>query len=167
MRMSLRWVLALFLPLTVAATAAAPAPLVQADPQTIRKAFAQAGGLAVLVNVWATWCGPCREEMPSIEALRVALEGKPFVVLAVNVGESSRAARAFADKLSLGFPLLLDRDTRAARAWKARVLPASFVIDAQGAIRYSYYGDLDWAAPEVREKIEALLPAAPMRHAGG
>ena len=97
----------------------------------------------------------------------MALEGKPFVVLAVNVGESSRAARAFADKLSLGFPLLLDRDTRAARAWKARVLPASFVIDAQGAIRYSYYGDLDWAAPEVREKIEALLPAAPMRHAGG
>lgn len=123
-------------------------------------------GKAVLVNFWATWCGPCREEMPSIEALRLSLEGKPFVVLAVNVGESGRVARNFADKLMLDFPLLLDRDTRTAKAWGARVLPASFVVDAQGKIRYSYYGDLDWSAPEVRAKIEALFPREPLRSAG-
>jgi len=123
-------------------------------------------GKAVLVNFWATWCGPCREEMPSIEALRLSLEGKPFVVLAVNVGESGRVARNFADKLMLDFPLLLDRDTRTAKAWGARVLPASFVLDPQGHIRYSYYGDLDWSAPEVRGKIEALFPRESLRSAG-
>ena len=123
-------------------------------------------GKAVLVNFWATWCGPCREEMPSIEALRLSLQGKPFVVLAVNVGESGRVARGFADKLMLDFPLLLDRDARAAKAWGARVLPASFVVDPQGKIRYSYYGNLDWSASEVRAKIEALLPREPLRSAG-
>jgi peroxiredoxin len=123
-------------------------------------------GKAVLVNFWATWCGPCREEMPSIESLRLSMQGKPFAVLAVNVGESGRVARDFANKLMLDFPLLLDRDTRTAKAWGARVLPASFVLDPQGRIRYSYYGDLDWAAPEVRAKIEALLPRESLRSAG-
>jgi peroxiredoxin len=123
-------------------------------------------GKIVLVNFWATWCGPCREEMPSIEALRLSMEGKPFVVLAVNVGESARVARDFAAKLMLGFPLLLDRDTRTAKAWGARILPASFVIGPDGAIRYSYYGDLDWASPEVRAKIDALVPGARLRNTG-
>ncbi len=66
----------------------------------------------------------------------------------------------------LDFPLLLDQDTSTAKAWKARVLPASFVIDPQGNIRYSYYGELDWTSPEVRAKIEALLPKEKLRSAG-
>jgi peroxiredoxin len=115
-------------------------------------------GSAVLVNFWATWCAPCLEEMPSIEALRTALQGKPFVVLAVNVGESARVAREFAGTMTLGFPLLLDRDTRTAKAWGARVLPASFVVGPDGRIRYGYLGALDWASPEVRTTIERLVP---------
>jgi peroxiredoxin len=115
-------------------------------------------GSAVLVNFWATWCVPCREEMPSIEALRAALQGKPFVVLAVNVGESARVAREFAGTMTLGFPLLLDRYTRTTKAWGARVLPASFVIGPEGRIRYGYLGALDWASPEVRSTIERLVP---------
>jgi peroxiredoxin len=114
-------------------------------------------GKAVLVNFWATWCGPCREEMPSMEALRVAMQGKPFVVLAVNVGEGARAARSFGEKMSLGFPLLLDRDTSTTRAWSARVLPASFVVGPDGTIRYSYLGAIDWASAEVRAAIEDLI----------
>ena len=136
---------------------AAPA-LELADVDGTLRRLADYRGKAVLVNFWATWCGPCREEMPSIESLRLSMEGKPFVVLAVNVGQSPRVARDFGEKLMLGFPLLLDRDTRAAKAWGARVLPASFVVGPDGAIRYSYFGDLDWSAPEVRAKIEALLP---------
>ena len=123
-------------------------------------------GKAVLINFWATWCAPCREEMPSIESLRLSMQGKPFAVLAVNVGQSGRVARDFARNLMLGFPLLLDSDTRTAKAWGAKVLPASFVIDPQGKIRYSYYGDLDWSSPEVRAKIEALLPPNRLRSAG-
>jgi peroxiredoxin len=123
-------------------------------------------GKAVLVNFWATWCAPCREEMPSIESLRLSMQGKPFAVLAVNVGQSGRVARDFGRKLMLEFPLLLDQDTRTAKAWGAKVLPASFVIDPQGKIRYSYYGDLNWSSPEVRAKIEALLPQDRLRSAG-
>ena len=115
-------------------------------------------GKVVLVNFWATWCAPCREEMPSMEALRGSLEKRPFVVLAVNVGEGARVARGFADKLSLQFPVLLDRDTKTTKAWGARILPASFVVGPDGAIRYSYLGAIDWNAAEVRTAIEALMP---------
>jgi peroxiredoxin len=112
----------------------------------------------VLVNFWATWCAPCREEMPSMQALRVSLKDRPFVVLAVNVGEGGRVARGFAEKMSLDFPLLLDRDTKTTKAWGARILPASFVIGPDGSVRYSYLGAIDWNTAEVRAAIEALMP---------
>jgi peroxiredoxin len=115
-------------------------------------------GKAVLVNFWATWCGPCREEMPSMEALRVAMQGKPFVVLAVNVGEGARVAQSFADQMSLGFSLLLDRDMKTTRAWGARILPASFVIGPDGTIRYSYLGAIDWASADVSAALAKILP---------
>jgi thiol-disulfide isomerase/thioredoxin len=116
-------------------------------------------GKTVLVNFWATWCEPCRAEMPSIERLRRSMEGKPFAVLAVNVGESGRVARDYAEKLPVSFAVLLDRDGRVTRAWSARVLPASYVIGPDGQIRYSYLGELDWSSAEVRSRIEALTPA--------
>jgi peroxiredoxin len=115
-------------------------------------------GKVVLVNFWASWCEPCRAEMPSLERLRSSLEGRPFEVVAVNVGDSARVAREFAEKLGVGFTVLLDRDGRATRAWGAKVLPASFVIGADSAIRYSYLGELDWSGPAARSRIEALLP---------
>ena len=114
-------------------------------------------GSVVLVNFWATWCEPCREEMPSMERLRAAMQGKRFVVLAVNVGEGARAARAFGERMRLGFPLVMDSDTKTARAWSARVLPASFIVGPRGDIRYSYFGAIDWARDDVRKSIEDLL----------
>jgi thiol-disulfide isomerase/thioredoxin len=144
-------------------TGGAPAPLELSDAEGTAHRLADYRGKVVLVNFWATWCVPCREEMPSIEALRQAMEGKPFVVLAVNVGEGARVARAFAQKLTLGFPLLLDRDTRTAKAWNARVLPASYLIGPDGTIRYSYLGELDWSSADVRARVEAMLPKNPDR----
>lgn len=120
-------------------------------------------GKVVLVNFWASWCEPCRAEMPSIERLRHAMQGRPFEVLAVNVGDSARVARQFAEKLSIGSTILLDRDGSTTRAWGARVLPASFVIGPDGSIRYSYLGELDWSAAEVRSSIETLIPGTTQR----
>ena len=161
MRLGLVLLLALALPAAAQplkpwAGGAAPALELQ-DAEGKLQRLADYRGRAVLVNFWATWCEPCREEMPSMERLRLAMQGKPFAVLAVNVGESGRTARAFGQKMQLGFPLLLDRDTKAARAWNARVLPASFVVDPQGDIRYSYFGAIDWARDDVRKAIEDLL----------
>src|SRR5436190_12400034 len=70
-----------------------------ADPDGKVHRLADYRGKVVLVNFWATWCAPCRAEMPSIERLRRSLDGKPFVVLAVNVAESARVAREFTEKL--------------------------------------------------------------------
>jgi len=132
-------------------------PLELADLDGKTQRLADYRGKVVLVNFWASWCEPCRAEMPSIERLRASLAGRPFAVLGVNVGESAAAARKFAATLPLGFPLLLDSDTRASRAWGARVLPATFLVGPDGVARFSYFGELDWSQPEVRAAVEKLM----------
>src|SRR5262249_35875933 len=115
-------------------------------------------GKVVLLNFWATWCTPCREEMPSMASLQESLRGRPFAVLAVNVGEGPGPAGGSGEKLGPAFPLLLARDMKPPRGWNARVLPASFVIGPDGKVAYSYLGAIDWNAPEVRKAIERLMP---------
>jgi thiol-disulfide isomerase/thioredoxin len=115
-------------------------------------------GRVVLVNFWATWCAPCLEEMPSIEKLRRSLDARRFAVLAVNVGEGQAKAAAFAEKMQIGgFNILLDRDIKTSRAWGARVLPATFIVDPDGKVRYSHYGALDWSRPDIRSAIARLI----------
>ena len=121
-------------------------------------ALADYRGKVVLVNFWATWCEPCRDEMPSIERLRRSFPGRPFAVLAVNLAEPETRIRAFLEKMPLDFPVLLDRDTSVAKAWRARILPATFIIGPDGRIRYSHLGELDWSQDSVRRAIAALLP---------
>jgi thiol-disulfide isomerase/thioredoxin len=115
-------------------------------------------GRVVLVNFWATWCEPCRDEMPSIEKLRRSLDARRFSVIAVNVAEGPRAAAGFMEKMGLGgFNVLLDRDMKTSRAWGARILPATFIVDPAGKVRYSYYGALDWSRSDVRSLIAKLI----------
>jgi thiol-disulfide isomerase/thioredoxin len=115
-------------------------------------------GQVVLLNFWATWCGPCREEMPSIGELKKRLAGRPFVVLAVNVNEPESRVRKFVSKLPFDFSVLLDTDGRATRQWKVRILPASFLIAGNGRIRYAATGELDWANEQVVGIVSELLP---------
>ena len=114
-------------------------------------------GKVVVVNFWATWCEPYRDEMPSLERLRTSFAGQPLDVLAVNLGEPVGRIEGFLKSMPLGFPTLLDRDTAAAKAWKARVLPATYVVGRDGRIRYVHYGELDWASEPVRKRIDELL----------
>jgi peroxiredoxin len=114
-------------------------------------------GKVVLVNFWATWCEPCRAEMPSMNALRRSLQGKPFEVLAVNLAEPLTRIEKYLDTLPLGFPVLRDRDSAVSKAWKARLLPASYVIGRDGRIRYVAYGEVDWTSDAVRSRVEQLL----------
>ena len=114
-------------------------------------------GSVVLVNFWATWCVPCREEMPSIDKLRSSLKGKPFEVLAVNLAEPLSRIEKFAAAVPVGFPLLRDRDGAVSKAWQAKLLPASFLIGRDGRIRYVAYGELDWSSEAVRARVAELL----------
>ena len=114
-------------------------------------------GNVVVLNFWATWCEPCRDEMPSFNKLKRSFEGKPVVVLAVNVGEGEGRIAEFLRKVPVDFPVLLDRDAAASRAWKVRLLPATFILGRDGRVRYSYAGERDWGEPDVRAKVTALL----------
>ena len=115
-------------------------------------------GKVVLINFWATWCGPCRDEMPSIQRLKDKLSGKPFVVLAVNLDEPESRIRKFLAQMKLDFPVLLDPERKTARAWQARILPASFVVGADGKIRYSLVGEINWDHEHIVARISELLP---------
>ena len=114
-------------------------------------------GKVVLVNFWATWCEPCRAEMPSIDRLRDSLKGKPFAVVAVNMAEPLSRIEKFSATMPLGFPLLRDRDGSVSKAWKAKLLPASYLIGRDGKIHYVAYGELDWSSEPVRQRVNELL----------
>jgi len=111
----------------------------------------------VLVNFWATWCEPCRDEMPSMQKLEARLAGQPFATLAVNLGESPPRVREFAERLGLGFPVLLDPNQDASREWRVRVLPSSFLVGPNGRVRYTVVGEMDWASESAVRTVRALL----------
>jgi thiol-disulfide isomerase/thioredoxin len=132
-------------------------PLALDDMQGRPHSLADYRGKVVLVNFWATWCEPCREEMPSIDRLRSSLKGQPFEVLAVNLAEPLSRIEKFVAQMPLGFPLLRDRDGAVGKAWKAKLLPASYLIGRDGRIRYVAYGELDWSSDAVRARVAELL----------
>jgi peroxiredoxin len=144
--------------LLVAALLTAPPPLALADAKGVTHRLSDYRGKVVLVNFWATWCEPCRDELPGIERLRTALAGRPFVILAVQMGGSARTAQDVAESLGLSFPLLLDRDSRATSAWGVNLLPTSFLIDAHGRVAYRHVGEVDWSSAAGRRRVERLLP---------
>jgi len=115
-------------------------------------------GKVVLINFWATWCAPCRDEMPSIQRLKEKLAGRPFVVLAVNLDEPESRIRKFRSEMKVDFTILLDPGRKVARAWDARILPASFVVGADGRVRYSLVGEIEWDHEHMVARITELLP---------
>jgi thiol-disulfide isomerase/thioredoxin len=115
-------------------------------------------GQVVLVNFWASWCPPCLAEMPSMQRLATALKDKPFRLLAVNVKESRSKAWKFMKLLKVNFTALLDSRGEAAEAWNVQIYPTSYLIDAEGRVRYVAYGPVEWDSQDIIQRIEALLP---------
>ena len=115
-------------------------------------------GKVILINFWATWCGPCRDEMPSIQSLKEKLAGKPFAVLAINLDEPESRVRTFLSQMKVDFTILLDPEKLTAKTWDARILPATFIVGPDGRIRYSLIGEINWGHEHVVSRISELLP---------
>ncbi|MDP3421792.1 MAG: TlpA disulfide reductase family protein [Thiobacillus sp.] len=121
--------------------------------------LAKLKGKVVLINFWATWCPPCRREMPSMERLSQRFKGQPFVVLAVDVGEDVDTIETFTSQLdtTLTFPILLDTRSHAMRAWRVAGLPTTFLVDKQGRIVASAIGGREFDHPEIVKTVGDLV----------
>ena len=120
-------------------------------------------GKVVLVNFWATWCPPCRREMPSIERLSHRLKGADFEILAVNVAENLDTVFSFTGTLDPvpTFPIVFDRDSSVLKAWPVRGLPTTFILDKQGRIAYRAVGGREFDDPAILAQLQSLLDERP------
>ena len=115
-------------------------------------------GAVTLVNIWATWCEPCKVEMPAMEKLFQSLAPRGFEIAAVSVDEGSpEDVRAFGRELGLSFDLLQDRSTRVQQIYQTTGVPESFLLNRDGVIVKRVIGAHDWSSPVNRGLIERLL----------
>jgi len=112
-------------------------------------------GHVVLVNLWASWCAPCRSETPALERLYEQERARGLVVLGIDQGESAIAAAGFAKDLKLRYPILLDEDQQYGRAYAAIGLPTSLVVDGSGRIVRGIDGELTLA--QMHEAVDPVL----------
>jgi len=114
-------------------------------------------GKVVFVNFWATWCKPCRDEMPSMEALNKAMAGRPFQMLAIVFNDDLDMANSFARRLGASFPVLANPGPELTEAYMITGVPETFLIDAEGILRHKFIGPYEWDTPEMRNLVQELF----------
>ncbi len=119
-------------------------------------ALAAEAGKLVIVHFFATWCEPCRDELRSLERLAETLDGRPFRILAVDVGEPADRIRRFLarNEISLRFPVLIDFDKQSMWAWDVEMLPTSYVLDRALCPLWKVAGALEWDVGPILSKLE-------------
>jgi thiol-disulfide isomerase/thioredoxin len=132
------------------------------DRDQKERTLAEFQGKVVLLNLWATWCEPCIREMPSLERLQASLAGRDFTVLALSQDRGGLPlVETFYQQHGLKLDMFVDKTTAAARSLKARGLPTTFLIDAEGREIGRFEGAADWDAPEAVALLRYYLPKPP------
>jgi thiol-disulfide isomerase/thioredoxin len=146
------------LPPGILATDARPAPALEL-PDTDGRTYelAASRGRWVFVHFWASWCGPCRYEMPAIQRMSRAIEGLPLAVILVNTAEEDDAVFSFLAVAAPDLDSLMDYDGVVTERWRPRGLPASFIVDPAGTIRYQALGGRPWDEPAYVDFLRRLV----------
>lgn len=120
--------------------------------------LSQFKGKPVLLNFWATWCGPCREELPSMQRMHEASKKNgEFHIIAISIDRSNlKKVNKYAEDLNLTFPILVDPDRETRKAYFIRGLPTSYLIDAEGKLRGFISGSRNWDSPASLELMKSL-----------
>jgi peroxiredoxin len=126
-----------------------PAPVVELnDLQGTARALTDYSGQVVLVNMWATWCPPCREEMPAMQAFYEKYSADGFVIIGLNDGDPAPDVTGFVEQYGLTFPMWLDPTYSSEILFSTQNLPSSFVIDRKGQVRLQWVGGISYSMLE-------------------
>ena len=120
-------------------------------------ALADLRGQVVLLNFWASWCGPCRQEMPILEQLHKQYHSKGFTMVGVNVEPDSAAALKWLKNTPVTFPILFDRESVASKLYEVQGMPNTVIIDRQGRVRYIHRGYKAGEENEYLDQIRSLI----------
>ena len=114
-------------------------------------------GKVVFVNFWATWCKPCRDEMPSMEALNKAMADKPFQMLSIIFNDDLDLAKSYARRQGATFPVLGNPSKELTQAYMITGVPETFLIDADGILKHKFIGPYDWSSPKMKNVVLELF----------
>jgi len=107
-----------------------------------------------LLNFWASWCPPCREEMPSMQKMYDTWDKNKFILLAVNVDEGREKAKEFAQKNGYTFPILIDSERKVSKNYEVSGIPTTYLIDEKGRILQRVVGSRHWSLEEIQRMIK-------------
>jgi peroxiredoxin len=119
--------------------------------------LAQLKGKVVMLNFWASWCGPCRQEMPLLEQMHKRYSALGFTLVGVNVDANSKDAEEWLSKTPVSFPVLFDRESKVSAMYDVKAMPSTVFIDRKGNVRYLHKGYKSGDEGEYLNQIRALL----------
>jgi peroxiredoxin len=114
-------------------------------------------GQVVMINFWASWCGPCRQEMPKLDEIFARYERAGFTLLGVNIDEDAERAQRLADELGVSFPLLFDDEQDVSRLYDVQAMPMTVMVDRSGRVRSVHYGYRPGMEQRYLDEVRALL----------
>ena len=114
-------------------------------------------GDVVMINFWATWCGPCRQEMPLLDELYTRYQRVGFNLLGVNIDDDSRRAMAMVNELGISFPVLFDEDKKVSKLYEVEAMPLTILLDREGTVRHVHHGYQPGYEQKYLNEIRSLL----------